>query len=312
MRSPSRGQCRRAAVLTWPPRLAYCSAIPFYESKLKMAQARSRSTLVLNQDPGTVKSVMKRQQAAAQLVASGAVTAVDRQSGKATVRSSKEGNEYSVSVTTNDLACTCEDRQKGSICKHIRATISVFGMADRYVARRTGPLHRENVSYPHWNVIRFTCAPLASSSWTRTSPSQSGARQGCMQRTCVSPRRARHQQHRWPRKRRLRRRHSLSLRMRAKPRASGWTLPGSMSARSSRSWGSSPSRLLAWHPYSSRLRRCCGLTAAAASYSPWPSGGLWSRRRPSKWPLTALYASSVGRAGPSHRARSSTSFRRRR
>ena len=312
MQSPSRAQCRRAAVLTRmrPPRLEYCSSIPFYRSKIAMAQARSRSTLVLNQDPGTVKSVMKRQQAAAQLVASGAVTAVDRQSGTATVRSSKEGNKYSVSVTTNDLACTCEDRAKGLVCKHIRATISVLGMADRY---EVGLRHREsNESHPRWNVVRFMCGPLASSLWTRTSPSQSGARQGCMQRTCVSPRRARHQQHRWPRTRRLRRRHSLSLRMRVKPRASGWTLPGSMSARSSRSWDSSPSRLLAWHHYSSRLRRCFGLTATAASYSPWPSGGLWSRRRPSKWPLTTLYASSVGRAGPSHRARSSTSFRRRR
>ena len=113
-----------------PAVLRYRS-LPFYLTKMTMARARSHSSLVLSTQPRVLKAIAVRQQAAAQLAASGAVTVLDAAAGKASVRGQNE--TYNVTASTTELACTCADAAKGYACKHVRAAVTILGNAEEYV-----------------------------------------------------------------------------------------------------------------------------------------------------------------------------------
>jgi hypothetical protein len=102
--------------------------------KVEMALARSDSAVVLRTNPAVLKAIATRQQAAAQLAASGAVAVLDAAAGKATVRGSKTA-VYDVTVSATELTCTCADANNGNgnVCKHLRATIAVLNVAKQYV-----------------------------------------------------------------------------------------------------------------------------------------------------------------------------------
>jgi hypothetical protein len=106
-------------------------ALPYYWTKLSMARARTMAPLVLASSPRVITSVAKRQQAAAQLVASGAVTMADAEAGTAVVRGGAAAYDVVVSATT--MACTCADAGKGNVCKHVRAAVSVLRVGQAYV-----------------------------------------------------------------------------------------------------------------------------------------------------------------------------------
>jgi hypothetical protein len=100
-----------------------------------MARARSASAYVNDEeaDASVVATVARRQQAAVQLVAAGAVSVVDASAGTATVVSSNGQQQYAVTASTNSLSCSCPDGLKGRVCKHIRAAVLVLGNAAAYV-----------------------------------------------------------------------------------------------------------------------------------------------------------------------------------
>jgi uncharacterized Zn finger protein len=111
-------------------------ALPYYRTKLRMARGRSASAYVNDEeaDASVVATVARRQQAAVQLVAAGAVSVVDASAGTATVVSSNGHRQYAVAASTNSLSCSCPDGLKGRVCKHIRAAVLVLGNAAAYVA----------------------------------------------------------------------------------------------------------------------------------------------------------------------------------
>ena len=133
-----------------------------------MARARSRSTLVLSTDPKIIASVTKRQQAAAQLVASGAVTVVNAEAGTATVRGAKDAS-YHVTATAAALSCTCDDGAKGNVCKHLRAVISKLGSGPASVFSCDQSARASSCAHRRVRRARSMCSCTCTAS-TSTTP----------------------------------------------------------------------------------------------------------------------------------------------